>query len=69
MPETTVDPRAKLKQEAAEFAVQFVQSGMVVGLGTGSTAIFATRKVLEILHQRDLDKKISPLGGSALITV
>ena len=50
MPETTVDPRAKLKQEAAEFAVQFVKSGMVVGLGTGSTAIFATRKIGEFLH-------------------
>ena len=50
MPETTVDPRAKLKQEAAEFAVQFVQSGMVVGLGTGSTAIFATRKIGELLR-------------------
>jgi len=30
--------------------------------------IFATRKVLEILHQRDLDKKISPPAGSALST-
>jgi ribose 5-phosphate isomerase A len=50
LPEPTVDPRAKLKQEAAEFAVQFVQSGMVVGLGTGSTAIFATRKVGELLQ-------------------
>ena len=50
MPETSADPRAKLKQEAAEFAVQFVQSGMVVGLGTGSTAIFATRKIGELLR-------------------
>ena len=31
--------------------------------------IFATRKVLEVLHQRDLDKKISAPGGSALLTV
>jgi hypothetical protein len=29
--------------------------------------IFATRKVLEVLRQRDLDKKISPPGGSALL--
>jgi ribose 5-phosphate isomerase A len=50
LPETTVDPRAKLKQEAAEFAVRFVQPGMVVGLGTGSTAIFATRKLGELLQ-------------------
>jgi len=44
------DPRAKLKQEAAEFAVQFVHSGMVVGLGTGSTAIFATRRIGALLR-------------------
>ncbi len=50
MPSPTVDPHAQLKQEAAEFAVQFVQSGMVVGLGTGSTAIFATRKIGSLLR-------------------
>jgi ribose 5-phosphate isomerase A len=44
------DPRAHLKQQAAEYAVQFVKSGMVVGLGTGSTAIFATRKIGELLR-------------------
>ena len=54
MPETPADPRAKLKQEAAEFAVQFVRPGMVVGLGTGSTAIFATRKVGELLRTGEL---------------
>ena len=54
MPSPTVDPRAKLKQEAAEFAVQFVQSGMVVGLGTGSTAIFATRRIGELLRKGTL---------------
>ena len=30
-----------LKKKAAECAVEFVQSGMVVGLGTGSTTGFA----------------------------
>lgn len=54
MPETPADSRAKLKQEAAEFAVQFVRPGMVVGLGTGSTAIFATRKVGELLRTGEL---------------
>ena len=43
------DRQSKLKQEAAEYAVQFVESGMVVGLGTGSTAIFATRRIAELL--------------------
>ena len=48
---SAVDPYAKLKREAAEYAVQFVQSGMVVGLGTGSTAIFATRRIAELLRE------------------
>jgi len=31
--------------------------------------IFATRKVLEVLHQRDLDREISEPGESALLSV
>jgi ribose 5-phosphate isomerase A len=58
-----VDPRAKLKQEAAEFAVQFVESGMIVGLGTGSTAIFATRKIGALLREGAL-KYISGFATS-----
>jgi ribose 5-phosphate isomerase A len=34
--------------------VQFVQSGMVVGLGTGSTAIFATRRIAKLLKDGTL---------------
>ena len=41
---------AELKRQAAEYAVQFVASGMVVGLGHGSTAIFAVRRVAELLR-------------------
>jgi ribose 5-phosphate isomerase A len=51
------DPHAVLKQAAAEHAVTFIQSGMVVGLGTGSTAIFATRRLGVLLRSgalRDL---------------
>jgi hypothetical protein len=59
----SVDPRAKLKQEAAEFAVQFVESGMLVGLGTGSTAIFATRKIGALLRDGTL-KYISGFATS-----
>jgi ribose 5-phosphate isomerase A len=55
VPETSADPHARLKQEAAEFAVQFVKSGMVVGLGTGSTAIFATRRIGELLRTGGLN--------------
>ena len=66
MPNPAVDPRAKLKQEAAEFAVQFVQSGMVVGLGTGSTAIFATRRIGELLREGSL-KNITGFATSKAI--
>src|SRR3954454_18403926 len=44
------NPRARdeLKRAAAERAVEFVESGMVLGLGTGSTAAF----VIEVLARR-----------------
>src|SRR5690242_11845820 len=48
------DPRAALKQQAAEHAVKYVQSGMTVGLGTGSTAIFATREIGALLRSGSL---------------
>ncbi len=51
---TSADPEAQFKEEAAERAVQFVQSGMKVGLGTGSTAIFATRRIAELLKTGEL---------------
>lgn len=35
----------KLKEAAATHAVEYVQSGMAVGLGTGSTATFAVREI------------------------
>lgn len=38
------------KRRAAEHAVQYVQSGMAVGLGTGSTAVFATRAIGALLR-------------------
>ena len=42
------------KQQAAERAVEFVKSGMVVGMGHGSTAIFAVRRIAELLHEGQL---------------
>lgn len=48
------DPDVHLKQRAGEYAASLVQSGMVVGLGTGSTAIFATRKIAARLRVGDL---------------
>jgi ribose 5-phosphate isomerase A len=45
----------KLKQQAAEYAVQFVKPGMVVGLGEGSTAVYAIQKIGAMLKSGDLD--------------
>lgn len=39
------------KQLAGERAVDFVEDGMIVGLGTGSTAYFAIRKIAELVHE------------------
>lgn len=41
---------AELKRQAAERAVDFVTSGMVVGLGHGSTTIFALRRIARLLE-------------------
>lgn len=46
---TAGDTRGAYKRQAAERAVELVQSGMVVGLGTGSTARFAVRRIGELL--------------------
>ncbi len=46
--------RDALKRLAAEQAVTLIQSGMVVGLGVGSTAIFAIRRIAELLASGEL---------------
>lgn len=51
---TVVDPYAHFKREAGEYAVRFVESGMVVGLGTGSTAIHAVRRLAARLQSGEL---------------
>lgn len=51
---TRSDPEARYKEAAARRAVDFVRSGMKVGLGTGSTAIFATRRIAELLKTGEL---------------
>lgn len=45
---------ARQKRAAAERAVQHVRSGMVVGLGAGSTAIFAIARIAERVAAGDL---------------
>ena len=41
---------ARLKQQAADYAVDLVEPGMVVGLGHSSTAILAVRRIAERLQ-------------------
>jgi ribose 5-phosphate isomerase A len=45
---------AKLKQQAAERAVEFVESGMLIGIGHGSTAIFAVYRIAQLLDTGEL---------------
>jgi ribose 5-phosphate isomerase A len=45
---------AQLKRQAAERAVEYVEPGMVVGLGEGSTAIFAVRRIAQLLREGQL---------------
>ena len=43
------------KQEAAERAVELVQSGMVIGLGSGETATYAIRRIGALLQAGTLE--------------
>jgi len=49
------DDRDALKKLAGEKAVEYVESGMVVGLGYGSTAIHALRLIGELIRQGELE--------------
>ncbi len=53
-PAGKTDPHASLKQAAAEYAVRYIESGMTVGLGTGSTAVFAIRRIGALLRSGEL---------------
>lgn len=44
----------RLKQQAAERAVHFIEPGMVVGLGHGSTALFALKRIAQLLKNGEL---------------
>ncbi len=45
----------QLKELAASFAVDFVMPGMSVGLGSGSTALFALKRIGKLLSSGELD--------------
>ena len=55
----------RFKQQAAEQAASLVDSGMVVGLGSGSTAIFATRQIAARLRGGDLRDFVAVATSSA----
>jgi len=42
---------SEMKKNAAIFAVEYIQSGMSVGLGSGSTAIFAIEEIAQKLNK------------------
>jgi ribose 5-phosphate isomerase A len=54
-----VSERERQKRAAAERAVTFIQSGMRLGLGTGSTA----KHVLDVLGERLRDGTLRDIGG------
>jgi ribose 5-phosphate isomerase A len=43
-----------LKQQAAEYAVRSIQSDMIIGLGHGTTAIWAVRKIAQLIQSGTL---------------
>jgi len=59
MPERTELPAqiiADLKRRAAESAVCYIESGMVVGLGSGTTAAFAVRRLGQLVRSGRLQR-------------
>jgi ribose 5-phosphate isomerase A len=66
MTDSNPEERSSLKRLAAEQAVEFVQPGMIIGLGTGSTAIFATRRIAE-LHKAAKLKGITGFATSKAV--
>lgn len=58
-----VDLMSELKKKAAEKAVEYVKSGMILGLGTGSTTYYALEKIAELLGKGEL-KNIKGIPSS-----
>jgi ribose 5-phosphate isomerase A len=58
--------RTREKQQAADRAVECVESGMVVGLGAGSTAILAVRRISQLLREGRLRDIVGVPCSSAI---
>jgi ribose 5-phosphate isomerase A len=65
---SSIDPSqiSELKRKAAERAVAAVESGMVVGLGSGTTAILAVRRIGALLADGTL-REILGVASSSVI--
>lgn len=65
---TTTDPVTLMKQAVGKAAADRVQSGMIVGLGTGSTTAYAIQSIGERLRSGDLkDIKGIPTSFQAIV--
>lgn len=53
-PDPSSDKTDHYKKMAAEYAVEYVQSGMIVGLGHGSTALLAVHRISEFIKSGKL---------------
>jgi len=62
------EEQTREKQQAADRAVAYVQSGMVVGLGAGSTAVLATRRIGQLLREGRLRDIVGVPCSSAIET-
>jgi ribose 5-phosphate isomerase A len=60
------DEVSRYKRQAAEHAVRSVRSDMTVGLGTGSTAIFAVRDIARRLASGQIDNIIAFATSNAV---
>ena len=54
------------KEQAADRAVECVESGMVVGLGAGSTALLAVRRIGQLLREGRLRDIVGVPCSSAI---
>ncbi|MBN1179892.1 MAG: ribose-5-phosphate isomerase RpiA [Anaerolineae bacterium] len=61
-----MDARSAWKQQAAERAVDFVRPGMVVGLGHGSTTVFALRRIAALIQSGGLSDVLGIPCSSAV---
>jgi ribose 5-phosphate isomerase A len=60
-----VSDRDALKQAASERAADFAESGMVLGLGSGSTTVFAIRRIGALVQSGDLENVLGIPTSSA----